>query len=190
MRTRSGNSFEAGWVRVQPQDAELAYVAPDNTYLSRIKTDASEAYLYTRAGGANRYLTVDADGVWVKTNKSGSWEQWNLEDTASDSGWISFPLGPGITGSGSPAYRVKGGIVYFRGTLTRTGSWASGWNVFATGLPSSIRPDANALRAGASSATPGMLLQMTSAGQLEMWLPSSLPGATTVQLSPMFYPIG
>ena len=133
---------------------------------------------------------VDGEGTWGRTRRSGTWEQWNLEDTASDSGWISFPLGSGITGSGSPAYRVKGGVVYFRGTLTRSGSWASGGNVFATGLPSSIRPDANALRAGASSATPGMLLQMTSTGQLEMWLPSSLAGSTTGQVSPMFYPIG
>ena len=191
MRTRSGNSFEAGWVRVQPQDAELAYVAPDNTYFSRIKTDASEAFLYTRAGGANRYLTVDADGVWVKTNKSGSWEQWNLEDTASDSGWKSFAYNTSTVGTGNPAYRIKGGVVFFRGALHKTsGTWASGWTVINTRMPEEIWPAANALRAGASSATSGMLLQMTGAGRFEVWLPTSLAGSTTVQLSPMFYPIG
>src|SRR5699024_6913961 len=62
IRTYSGNSSESGWVRVRPQDAELAYVDPNNTYFSRIKADANEAFIYTRAGGVRRYLTVDANG--------------------------------------------------------------------------------------------------------------------------------
>ena len=75
MRTYSGNSSEQGWVQTRPQDAELAYVAPNNTYFSRIRADASEAFLFSRSGGAHRYLTVDASGIWAKTNESGSW-QW------------------------------------------------------------------------------------------------------------------
>ena len=78
MRTYSGDGSESGWVQARPQDVELAYVAPDNTYFSRIKADASEAFLYTRAGGANRYLSVDANGIWAKTNESGSWQHVNL----------------------------------------------------------------------------------------------------------------
>src|SRR5699024_5480113 len=49
MRTLSGNSSEKGWVQVKPRDAELAYVDPNNTYFSRIKADANEAFIYTRA---------------------------------------------------------------------------------------------------------------------------------------------
>ena len=75
MRTYSGNSSEQGWVQTRPQDAELAYVAPNNSYFSRIRADASEAFLFSRAGGAHRYLTVDGTGIWAKTNESGSW-QW------------------------------------------------------------------------------------------------------------------
>src|SRR5699024_9486042 len=97
MRTLSGNSSEKGWVQVKPQDAELAYVDPNNTYFSRIKADANEAFIYTRAGGANRYLTIDADGVWVKTNKSGTWKSYNLEETAQDSGWHPVQVLPGYT---------------------------------------------------------------------------------------------
>ena len=78
MRTYSGSGSESGWVQVRPQDAELAYVAPDNTYFSQIKTDANEAFLFTRAGGANRYLSVDANGIWAKTNESGSWQHISL----------------------------------------------------------------------------------------------------------------
>ena len=66
MRTYSGNSTESGWVQARPQDAELAYVDANNTYFSRIKADTNEAFLYTRAGGTARYLTVDANGVWAK----------------------------------------------------------------------------------------------------------------------------
>src|SRR5699024_9472882 len=96
MRTYSGNSSEAGWVRVQPQNAELAYVAPNNVYFSRIRATDTEAYLFTRAGGSNRYLTVDADGVWVKTNKGGSWKWYNLEETAQDSGWVNLSYASGF----------------------------------------------------------------------------------------------
>ena len=66
MRTYSGNGSESGWVRGRPQDVELAYVAPDNKYFSWIKADANEAFLYTRAGGTSRYLSVDANGIWAK----------------------------------------------------------------------------------------------------------------------------
>ena len=78
MRTYSGNSSEQGWVQARPQDAEIAYVAPDNTYLSRIRADTKEAFLYSRAGGSQRYLTVDANGIWAKTNESGSWQSISL----------------------------------------------------------------------------------------------------------------
>ena len=66
MRTYSGNGSESGWVRVRPQDAEIAYVSADNYYFSRVMADASEAALYTRAGGSSRYLSVDANGIWAK----------------------------------------------------------------------------------------------------------------------------
>src|SRR5699024_76492 len=113
MRTHSGNSSEQGWVRARPQDAELAYVDPNNAYFSRIKADANEAFIFTRAGGANRYLTVDANGVWVKTNKSGTWKSYNLEETAQDSDWQTFDLEAGVAGSSAVAWRNKGGVIYF-----------------------------------------------------------------------------
>ena len=78
MRTYSGDGSESGWVQARPQDAELAYVDANNTYFSQIKADASEAFLHTRAGGANRYLSVDANGIWAKTNESGSWQHISL----------------------------------------------------------------------------------------------------------------
>ena len=78
MRTYSGNADESGWMRTRPQDAELAYLAADYTYFSRIKADASEAFLYTKAGGARRYLTVNAKGIWAQTDESGSMQSVSL----------------------------------------------------------------------------------------------------------------
>ena len=67
MRTYSGDGSESGWVQARPQDVELAYVDSANVYFSRIRADATEAHLFTRAGGVNRYLSVDAQGVWAKS---------------------------------------------------------------------------------------------------------------------------
>ena len=78
MRTYSGNGSESGWVQVRPQDAEIAYVSANNNYFSHVKADADEAFLYTQAGGASRFLSVDANGIWAKTNASGSWQHVNL----------------------------------------------------------------------------------------------------------------
>lgn len=181
-----GENGESGWMRARPGDVELAYVDSLNTYFSRIRASDTEAHLFTRAGGTHRYLAVDADGIWVKTGA----KSYNLEETAQDSGWQALSLASGITGVGSPAWRNKGGVVYYRGTVTKSTGWAAGWNLLAADVTAAATPAANMLRAGVSSATNHMLLQVTSAGRLEMWLPASLEGSTTVQLSPMFYPLG
>src|SRR5699024_7394842 len=154
MRTYSGNSSEQGWVRAQPQDAELAYVDPNNTYFSRIKADANEAFIYTRAGGANRYLTVDADGVWVKTNKSGTWKWYNLEETAQDSGWHNGTIQPGYSLQNNlvPKARKVGNASY----LSRGD--AGGWHVANTTqqvltLPAGFHPTKEWLYTMGSSST-------------------------------------
>ena len=144
MRTYSGNSSEQGWVRARPQDAELAYVAPNNVYFSRIRATDKEAHLFTRAGGSNRYLTVDADGVWVKTDKGGSLKQYNLEETAQDSGWINMPYASGYqhAGSGAPfQYRRAGNMIHMRGRITRSsGSFAQNTAYVVGTLPPEFRP--------------------------------------------------
>ena len=158
---------------------------------SRVEAGGGVTTVEASDGTTKRSLKVDGSGVWVTTNKSGVTESWNLEETASDTGWRTFPMNSALTGAGSPAYRIKGGVVFFRGTLTLPGAnWSSGWTTLGAITNTKARPSTNILRAGASSATPAMLLQVLPSGSFEMWLPSSLPGATTVQLSPMFYPIG
>lgn len=190
VRTYSGNESESGWVKAETASAELAYVAPDNTYLSRIKTDVDEAFLYTRSGGTGRYLSVDANGVWVKTNRSGQWEAWNLEETASDSGWIGFTLRSGINGTGSPAFRVKAGVVYFRGTVTKTGNWEQGWTDIAGPFNPRYRPATTVQVMGSMTDDRRTLLRMSSDGYLSVYMRPAIAGTATLPLTPLSYLLG
>lgn len=188
LRTYSGNADESGWVQVRPKDAELAYVNKDNGYLSRIKADPNEAYIYTEAGGARRYLTVDADGIWVKTTRSGKWEMYNLEETANDSGWIRFNAQPGISTGNDPGLRLKGGIVWAQGYVTRPAGWPKGWTRIAGSFAEWLRPTRDILRQGATTATQRQILRMTSTGYIEVWWSDAAPGSYQVDISPLSFP--
>jgi len=188
MRTYSGDAYESGWVRVRQKDVELAYVNKDNNYLSQIKADSNEAFIYTKAGGPGRYLTVDADGIWVKTNKSGKWEKYNLEETANDSGWIRFNAHPGISTGNDPGLRLKGGIVWAQGYVTRPAGWPKGWTRIAGSFAEWLRPTRDILRQGATTATQRQILRMTSTGYIEVWWSDAAPGAYQVDISPLSFP--
>ena len=188
IRTFSGDGDESGWVRVRPKDAELAYVNGDNGYLSRIKADPNEAFIYTEAGGARRYLTVDADGIWVKTTRSGKWEMYNLEETANDSGWIRFNAHSGISTGNDPGLRLKGGIVWAQGYVTRPDGWPKGWTRIAGSFAEWLRPTRDILRQGATTASQRQILRMTSTGYIEVWWSDAAPGSYQVDLSPLSFP--
>ena len=64
-----------GVLYTSPTQAYGRVVNSGGATVSRLHADTQEAYLYTQAGGYGRYLTVDATGIWAKTNESGSW-QW------------------------------------------------------------------------------------------------------------------
>lgn len=146
MRTYSGNSSEQGWVRARPQDAELAYVAPNNVYFSRIRATDKEAHLFTRAGGSNRYLTIDANGIWVKTDKGGSLKQYNLEETAQDSGWAMATVASGYTAQPNypPKVRKVGNLIYLSGGVRGAGISANTSQYVLT-LPPGYRPVGNSI---------------------------------------------
>ena len=189
MWTSSGNSSEQGWVRARPQDAELAYVAPNNVYFSRIRATDKEAHLFTRAGGSNRYLTIDADGIWVKTDKGGSWKQYNLEETAQDSGWNNFSVSSGITLVQQTAWRNKGGIIWLAGSVRA--DWAVGaWTNIAT-LPAELRPSRNIRASAPIDGRPTHLLEINTAGALRLYRPPNDSGGQwNVQISTLMWPTG
>lgn len=187
VRTYSGNSSEAGWIKADPKSAELAYVDPNNTYFSRILTDEDSASLYTRAGGVERRLTIDKDGIWVQTGRDGAMKSYNLEEAAQDSGWQAFGLEAGVTGSSAVAWRNKGGVIYFRGFVT--GDWTNGvWNTIASGLNPDWLPSATWVVAEAGGATKGATLQMTADGRLRISPP--VTSTTSYYLNAMTYPAG
>ena len=189
---------EASLSRRSGSARSVLAVAPDLSYLrvvdgsgvqrSRIEASKTESYLFSGAGGANRYLSVDKDGVWVKTNKSGSWEWYNLEETANDTGWINFNAHSGISTGNSPALRLKGGIVWAHGYVTRPAGWPSGWTRVAGPFATWLRPTRDILRYGATTATQRQLVRMTSAGYLEVWWSDAAPGGYQVDLSVLSYP--
>ena len=118
-----GSGEARGVLYANPTSAYIRTVNANNVTTARLHADATESYIYSRSGGSQRYLTVDSTGVWVKTNKSGSWEWWNLEETANDTGWINFNAHSGISTGNSPALRLKGGIVWAQGYVTRPAGW-------------------------------------------------------------------
>ena len=186
-----------GFLSASPLGGLVQYVGPgDPTARSESRAEADPEYLMLerKLPGVNdrHRLVLDDDGVWVQTVFGPNPVSYNLLETAQDSGWQPITLESGITGNSSPAWRNKNGVIYFRGVVTRSSNWGSGgWTAIATDVGIGATPAANMLRAGASSATSGMILQVTAGGRLEVYMPSGTwSGGTTVQLSPMFYPLG
>lgn len=137
--------------------------------------------------GANFGFKVDANGVWVARYgpASAGGGSYNLLETASDSGWQSITLDSGFSGSASLAWRNKGGVIWFRGTVT--GSWSGGsYDTVAT-LPPGVRP-AYAYTVNEAGSAAGVLIRVQSDGRLEIQTPSA--GTSTHRLTSLSYPIG
>lgn len=173
-------------------DGIVASRDPDGNYMSQIRSNGREAYLWsTGSDGLGRILSVDSDGVWVKVQRddgSGSWDHHNLTKTASDSGWINFNAHTGISTGASPALRLKGGIVWAQGYVTRPAGWPAGWTRIAGSFATWLRPTRDILRYGATAATQRQLVRMTSTGDLEVWWSAAAPGEYQVDLSVLSYP--
>lgn len=149
MRTYSGNGSESGYVRAEPGNVEVASVTATNAYASRIRATPQDAYLHTTAGGSVRYLSVDADGIWVKTSKGakpGYVKAYNLEETAQDSGWINLSFASGFqnnSGGANFQYRLMGNAIHLRGRIQRTsGDMIAGTSYTLGTLGASLRPSA------------------------------------------------
>lgn len=158
-------------------------------FLASIYADARETYLFSAAGGHMRYLSVDADGIWVKTTKGakpGHAKYYNLEETAQDSGWNSFPVKSGITPGRGLAWRNKNGVIYFRGTVQAT--WSAGWTDVVSGLPTEMRPADDTIALSPDSTDTSMIFRMTSDGTLRVWKQNA--GSRTAWVSVLSYPRG
>ena len=175
--------------------AHVYQYAADLVVFNADGTTNAEVYAYTYKAGVNgtfggvrRSIYIDADGVWAETTRSGTTERWNLEETANDTGWINFNAHTGISTGNSPALRLKGGIVWAQGYVTRPAGWPSGWTRIAGSFATWLRPTRDILRYGATTATQRQLVRMTSTGYLEVWWSAAAPGDYQVDLSVLSYP--
>src|SRR5699024_9945996 len=163
-----------GYIQVDGTYADQAVKDDNGKFLARIHADATETYLHSAAGGTRRYLSVDADGIWVKTNRGGTWKHYNLEETAQDSGWVnlSYASGFGSAGSGGPfQIRRAGGMVHLRGRLARTsGTIVAGKQYTIGTLNSSWRPayTQRTLIAGGSSSQWGRIEVSAITGEISI----------------------
>ena len=74
----NGVGNAAGMLYANSTSAHIRTVDANNVTTARLHADATESYIYSRAGGSQRYLAVDANGIWAKTNESGSWQHISL----------------------------------------------------------------------------------------------------------------
>lgn len=181
MRTTSPTG-ENAILFASPNSADIRARDADNSIVSRIYAARDEAYLFTQAGGNSRYVTIDADGVWIK----GPGGTHNLEETAQDSGWQPFSLESGFTGSASLAWRNKGGIIWFRGTVT--GDFVSGYNYVARNLDEAICPEFNVFTNAVGIDNKDVSISMNSAGHIAIIPPTGR--TATISMSGLLYPIG
>lgn len=184
----SEDGRELAGVEASSKGVELSYSDLDGGSSSRVVANSEEAFIYTSIGGVNRYLEVDARGIWVKTDRDGKYQAYNLEETANDSGWIRFNAHSGISTGNDPGLRLKGGIVWAQGYVTRPGGWPKGWTRIAGSFAEWLRPTRDILRQGATTATQRQILRMTSTGYIEVWWSDAAPGAYQVDLSPLSFP--
>ena len=179
-----------GFLSASPYGGLLEHVSPgDPTARSESRAEAAPEYLRLerKAPGVtdSHRLILDDDGVWVQTVNSPSPVSYNLLETAQDSGWQSVTVGSGITPSASFAWRNKGGIIWWRGTVTAT--WAEGWNDIATDLPATIRPEYGYTVNEAGTAT-GVLIRVQVNGVLQLYSPTA--GTSTHRFTSLSYPVG
>lgn len=184
----SEDGRELAEVKASTKGAKLSYRNLDGGPSSWIEANSDEAFIHASIGGVTRWLTIDARGIWVKTDRDGKYQSYNLEETANDSGWIRFNAHSGISTGNGPGLRLKGGIVWAQGYVTRPDGWPRGWTRIAGSFAEWLRPTRDILRQGATTATQRQILRMTSTGYVEVWWSDAAPGSYQVDLSPLSFP--
>lgn len=155
------------------------------TVSGQVRVDQTETYVTRTSGGVTRYLTVDDAGIWVKTNSGGSWRYYNLEKTASDSGWVPLTAASGFTAV-SEGFDVRqlGRMIYFRGAVT--GNVTTDWVTIGT-IPTGYRPVVRQINAGASSSVTNLMFQTLQSGALQVKGNTAATGIS-IFVNTIFYP--
>lgn len=166
--------------------SRLERFSAEGTLESRIEVLNGVAGIMSVAGGMDRHIRVDGNGIRIGTAASGAFKWHNLEYTAQDSGWQPIPTVAGVTGSASLAWRNKGGVIWFRGTVT--GDWVSGFNTVAENLDASIWPDYAFYANATGESGQGVSIAMANNGRISLVVPSAR--SSTISITAMSYPVG
>lgn len=174
-----------GNIRTDGTSATVRTIGTDGLNTARVTASGNSVTLFSATNG-QRYLELNDTGIWIRTGPSGNQKSYNLEETAQDSGWNSFPVKSGITPGGGLAWRNKNGVIYFRGTVQAT--WSAGWTDVVTGLPTEMRPASDTIALSPDSTDTSMIFRMTSDGTLRVWKQNA--GKRTAWVSVLSYPLG
>lgn len=138
------------------------------TYVSTVLygagPDTPKAVSTFTAASATGSLEAASNGFWVDGVSAGSVGVGTFRDSVRaaatvDSGWTTLTLATGFTSAGqTPGVRVINGIVYFKGTIQRTGGYVASTNytpIAIGAIPVAMRPVNRYQRqcAGSSGAT-------------------------------------
>ena len=152
-------------------------------------TQASIAFLTSPT--ASKGLYVRNDGVWVGVRAGGVLREYNLEETAQDTGWLPLVAPAGVNASANYAYRNKGGVIWFRGSVSPATEWLSGWNVIGSVPDASARPSATTPMREGSSTSGQVLLRVQASGEIALYIHPDITTRTgTYYMSAMTYPAG
>ena len=176
---RRGNIYTDG------TSASVRTVGTNGLNTARLTASGNSVTLFSATNG-QRYLELNDTGIWIRTGPSGNQKSYNLEETAQDSGWNSFPVRSGITAGQGLAWRNKNGVIYFRGTVLA--AWSAGWNTVVTGLPTEMRPSSTIVAPSPNGSETGLLMQMTPSGDFLVFKPTA--GGRTMFVSSMIYVTG
>lgn len=176
---RRGNIYTDG------TSATVRAMGTNGLNTARLSASGNSVTLFSATNG-QRYLELNDTGIWIRTGPSGNQKSYNLEETAQDSGWNSFPVKSGITPGRGLAWRNKNGVIYFRGTVQAT--WSAGWTDVVSGLPTEMRPADDTIALSPDSTDTSMIFRMTSDGTLRVWKQNA--GNRTAWVSVLSYPLG
>lgn len=171
-----------GLITASQVGARVAYTGGIGTSSGFAEVTPGGTTLSYTASGVTKALLIDSSGTWVKTGT----DEYNLEETAQDSGWQPFTPAPGFTLSASAAWRNKGGVIYFRGTVT--GAWTTGYNTIVSGIDATIRPAYAYTVNEAGTGEAGVMIRMESNGDLKVSVPTAK--TQTYRLTALSYPTG
>lgn len=181
MTTRAEDGVTRGILYSDTSKAEMRVVKSDNYNSARITADGATITLFAEQNG-QRYLKINETGIWIESGGNA----YNLEQTASDSGWRGLSPAGGFTPIPEGCdVRLLGRMIHFRGAVT--GNVTTSWQTIAT-VPADFRPQVRQINSGASSSLTNLMFQTHVDGRLQVKANNSATGVN-IFVNTIFYPI-